>query len=158
MISLAITAMLLTAVAAAFTASAQAIGENDDFFRATQAGRVSINHFLTEIRTGTIDAPSNSYTLRLITAPKAGGGGEEDRTYQWRSADKKLYLVTNDDTTDPDYVLASNVTSATFSAEMGKDYNNTDCVARITVTLVVTIGNNAVRLSGSAAPTKNLIY
>jgi hypothetical protein len=41
---------------------------------------------------------------------------------------------------------------------MGKDYNNTDCVARLSVSIVVTVGQNTVRLSGSASPRKNLIY
>ncbi len=48
MISLAISAMLLTAVAAAFTASSEAIEQNDQFFRASQAARVSMNQILTE--------------------------------------------------------------------------------------------------------------
>ena len=50
MISLAITTMLLTAIAAAFHSSSQIIKENDEFFRATQAGRVCLNQILTEVR------------------------------------------------------------------------------------------------------------
>jgi len=50
MISLTITSFLLVAVAAAYNASASAVEMNDRFFRATQAGRVTMNQLLTEIR------------------------------------------------------------------------------------------------------------
>ena len=50
MISLTISAFLLVAVAAAYNASANAVEMNDRFFRATQAGRVTLNQLLTEIR------------------------------------------------------------------------------------------------------------
>src|SRR5688572_2230375 len=50
MISLAITAMLLSAIAAAFVSSSQMIENNDKFFRATQAGRVAMAQMLTEVR------------------------------------------------------------------------------------------------------------
>ena len=41
---------------------------------------------------------------------------------------------------------------------MGQDYNNAACVARVAVSLTVKIGQNDVRLSGSAAPRRNLSY
>lgn len=158
LISLAISAMLLVAIAAAFSGAASAIQTNDEFFRATQAGRVTLHHLLTHIRRGTVDAPSNTRTFRIITAGNDAGGGEEDRTYQFIPASKEIVLITNDDLIDQNYTLASNVADCTFTAEMGKDYNNTDCVARLMVSIVVTVGENTVRLSGSASPRKNLIY
>ena len=54
LISLAISASLLTAIAAAFSASASVIEKNDEVFRATQAARVTMLHLLTEIRQGTV--------------------------------------------------------------------------------------------------------
>lgn len=158
LISLAISAMLLVAIAAAFSGAASAIQTNDEFFRATQAGRVTLHHLLTHVRQGTVDAPSDSRTFRIITAEKDSGGGEEDRTYQFNPMTRQIVLITNDDLTDPNYTLVRNVADCTFAAEMGKDYNNTDCVARLTVSIVVTVGDNTVRLSGSASPRKNLIY
>ena len=66
-ISLAIAAMLLTAVAAAFTASAAAVEVNDDFFRATQAARVSMNQILTDLRRADgVEVPSSSL-IEVIT-------------------------------------------------------------------------------------------
>src|SRR5438132_4535315 len=67
LISLAICAALLTAVAAAFRASADAIEQNDQFFRATQAARVALTRILTQVRRGTPATDSTSSNLHLLT-------------------------------------------------------------------------------------------
>jgi len=91
MISLAISAMLLTAVAAAFSASSEAIEINDQFFRASQAARVSMNQILTEIRrANAVQVPANNKSLSMITFDN------KDRTYSFDSAAQKLKLITND--------------------------------------------------------------
>src|SRR5205823_7082731 len=61
MISMAIAALLLVGVSAAYTASADAVEANDNFFRATQAGRVTMTQLLTEIRRAdsVLTAPTN---------------------------------------------------------------------------------------------------
>src|SRR5215212_2456647 len=90
MISLAISAMLLTAVAAAFTASAEAIEQNDEFFRASQAARVSMNQILTEIRrANAVQVPATNKSLSMLT------WDNKDRTYSYDSGTKKLKLITN---------------------------------------------------------------
>ena len=158
LISLAICAMLLVAIGAAFSGAAAAVRTNDEFFRATQASRVTLHHLLTHVRQGTVDAPADPATIRLITAQTEDGAGQDDRTYQFNPSTRQIVMKTNDNTTDPDYVLARNVESCTFTAQMGKDYNNTDCVARLMISIVVKVGNNTVRLSGAASPRKSLIY
>src|SRR3982750_1159937 len=67
MIALAITAALLTGVAMAFVASSAAVSNNDQFFRATQASRISLNRILTQVRRGTVDTNSTSTSLHLLT-------------------------------------------------------------------------------------------
>src|SRR4051812_7948867 len=67
LISLAITALLLTGVAAAFRASAAAIKINDQFFRASQAARISLNQIMTEVRrcqNGVVGASSLQITTQ----------------------------------------------------------------------------------------------
>ena len=157
LISLAITTALLTAVASAFQASAAAVSQNDEFFRATQSARVAMARLLTQIRRGAVDQPAATSAIRIITAGTPPTGGQ-DLTYQWNTTTKKLMMITNDDLTDPDYTLASNVTDVVFTAQMGKDYNNADCVTRIAVQIAVTVGKNQIRLSGSAAPRRNMTY
>src|ERR1041384_6192160 len=67
LISLAITSVLLTAVSAAFTASSEAVENNDEFFRATQAARVSMTQILTEVRRAKSVNVSSSTKLDMIT-------------------------------------------------------------------------------------------
>src|SRR5262245_48147283 len=66
LISLAIAAMLLTAVAAAFRSAGDAIDNNDECSKATQAGRVAMARMLTQIRRGTPATDSTSSSLHLL--------------------------------------------------------------------------------------------
>lgn len=147
MISLAISAMLLTAVAAAFTASSDAIEQNDEFFRASQAARVSMNQILTEIRRGSTDKlSSNSTDIAMV------GHDGNPRDYIYDAAAKKLLLDTHTPGKSK-YTLASNVTSASFAY----DYSGLN-VMRVSVTIVVQVGKNTIRLTGSAAPRKVQVW
>ncbi|HEV8605965.1 MAG TPA: hypothetical protein VGQ99_11390 [Tepidisphaeraceae bacterium] len=149
MISLAISAMLLTAVAAAFTASSEAIEQNDEFFRASQAARVSMNQILTEIRrANAVQVPAGNSSLSMLTFDN------KDRTYSYSAATKTLKMITNDVLTDPDYRLASNCTTATFDVDTFTDSGGIKHVVRVSVTIVVQVGKNQIRLTGSAAPRK----
>jgi type II secretory pathway component PulJ len=144
MISLAISAMLLTAVAAAFSASSEAIEVNDEFFRASQAARVSMNQILTEIRRANLIKTASSSTNLAMTAHDT-----KDRDYIYDAAAKKLQLVTSDPGA-PNYTLTSNCSSASFAYD-----NPTGAqIVRVSVTIVVQVGKNVIRLTGSAAPRK----
>lgn len=158
LISLAIAVTLLTAAAVAFNVSSTIIQSNDEFFRATQAARISLHQILTQIRRGSVNQTWDAQTLRLVTARNDDGSGEDDMTYKYLPANQKLMLVTNDDATDPDYVLASNVSAMTFDVEIGEDYTKAPCVVRVNVMVTVKVGKNVVTLSGSAAPRRNLVY
>lgn len=151
LISLSITAMLLTAVTAAFSASASIVENNDEFFRASQAARVSMTQILTEIRR----SHAVSVTGSQIDMIASDG---TDRSYAYDNTAQRLKLVTNDVTTDPDYTLASNVTSAAFAADTKTDQGGISHVVRVSVTLVIHVGGNEIRLSGSAAPRRVQSY
>src|SRR5438552_8255528 len=105
LIALSIAAMLLTAVGVAFNASADAIQMNDNFFRATQAARVSLTRIMTQVRRGSVDDKSTTTNLHIITDTG------QDVTYKYVPNLQQILLVTNSDLTDPDYVLARNVTT-----------------------------------------------
>jgi len=143
MISLAISAMLLTAVAAAFTASSDAIEQNDEFFRASQAARVSMNQILTEIRRCESVVVTSTATDLSMNAHDG-----KLRDYVYDKAAKKLQLVTSNPLA-PNYTLASNCSDASFAYDSkgGK-------IVRVSVTVVVHVGKNTIRLTGSAAPRK----
>ena len=158
LMALALTAMLLTAAGMAFNVSADSVQANDEFFRATQAARISMHQILTQVRRGSVQLAWDPKWIRLTTVPEPGYTVGDDVTYSYDATAKQLKLVTNDVNTDPDYVLASNMTELTFDVESGTDYNNAPCVARVTVMIKVKVGKNEVLLSGSAAPRRNLRY
>src|SRR4051812_10171530 len=154
MISLAISAMLLTAAAAAFPASSDAIEVNDQFFRASQAARVSMTQILTEVRRSNAMAIpavlTNQNSLSMWTHDN------KDRTYKYVSAEQKLKLITNDVLTDPDYTLASNCTSTVFDFDKDTDLvTGAPYISRVSVTIVVKVSGNVIRLTGSAAPRRS---
>ena len=166
MISLTISSFLLVAVAAAYNASASAVEMNDRFFRATQAGRVTMNQLLTEIRRADWVACAPTNDSIIITRPAINRMPEEDsREYRYHPATKKVTLQifykkpAPDNTTykGPVYSLASNVESATFGpADQIKDATGHDLDVRIPITLEVKISGNQVRLSGSSGPRRLL--
>jgi prepilin-type N-terminal cleavage/methylation domain-containing protein len=106
LIALALAGMLLAAVAVAINASATNYEQNEDIFKAVNSARQALFRITSQLRTADAvdpNAPSNECTM--ITA--AG----ENITYRYNNGDGKLYLITNDDLTDSDYVLCDNVTA-----------------------------------------------
>ena len=106
LIALAISALLLVAVAAAFNASAVNYQQNEDIFKVVNSARQALFRMTSQLRTANAvdpNAPSNECTM--ITA------ANENITYRYNSGGNKLYLVTNDDLGDSDYVLCDNVTA-----------------------------------------------
>jgi prepilin-type N-terminal cleavage/methylation domain-containing protein len=154
MIGLAITVLLLTATAAAFNASAQAVSMNDMFFRASQSSRVSLNQLMVEIRR--CDAVSvNTTYIDIIRPPEDLTPGEVFRRFSYDSAGQKLtiQIFQAGNVGGPVRTVANNVTAVTFGpADMVKDANQAWVVVRVPVMVTVTVGNNAITLNGAAAP------
>jgi type II secretory pathway pseudopilin PulG len=173
MISLAITTMLLTAIAAAFHSSSQIITENDEFFRATQAARVALNQMLTEVRRAdevvaedTIVPGTPAFTVSKISSnllpvsrPLAAHMSQEYmRYYSYDPASKKLLLYFQDPTgkLSSPYPLASNVQQSPFAWDEAKSSDNRQIASRVAISLEVAVGNNRIRLSGSAVPRRSM--
>ena len=109
LIALALTAMLSTAVALAFNASMQNYTRNESIFKAVTGARQAISRITTQLRTASFVEPNSpADQCNLIT------DSNDNLTYRFDANDMKIYLVTNDDTTDDDYVLCDNVTDASF--------------------------------------------
>jgi type II secretory pathway pseudopilin PulG len=150
LISLAITALLLTAVSLAVAASARIVRETDDFSHAAQTARFTLNLILSDCRRGQPDPTSISSTqLRVFTAENI------DRTYRYNSATQQITLINNDILNDVEHVVARNVSSATFSAQSD---GTPLATRRVTLELTVTVGKNAIHLCGSTAPRQNVTY
>src|SRR5687768_3027694 len=114
MISLAISATLLAAVAAAFSASASAIEINDQFVRASQAARISVNQVMSEIRKAQVGEPGTENWVSDEQIEFTTESGVK-RTYALDHATNAL-MMTVHDPLDPQTVrLAGNINSLKFS-------------------------------------------
>ena len=140
LIAMAMTAMLLVAVAFAFQASMMSYRENEDIFKAVNRARQALFRITTQLRTGYVvdpNAPSNECSF--FTA--AG----DDITYEYRDADNKLYLITNSD--GQEYVLCDNVTAMSFVKTPTDDGMDTKSVQ---ISITVSSGNTERTISSAA--------
>jgi Tfp pilus assembly protein PilW len=140
LIGLAITASLLTAVGVAFTSTLSAMETSDQFFRASQAARVSMNQILNGIRScqsGVVDTRSLDLT----------GINGETRTYTFDPTSQVISLSIANQTSAP-VPLAHSVTNATFTTDG----------ASIAVSITVQVNDSKVTLTGSAVPRRKTVY
>ena len=148
LIALAITGLLLAAVAVAFNASIINYRQNEDIFKAINSARQALFRMTTQLRTGYLvdpSAPSNECSFYT-----AGG---EDITYRFVGAENKLYLITNDDLSDIDYVLCDNVTSMSFIKTPKDDGSDTKSVQ---ISMTVESGDAQRTVSSAAVIRRNL--
>jgi prepilin-type N-terminal cleavage/methylation domain-containing protein len=146
LIGLAITAMLLTAVAVAFNASVINYRENERIFQSINNARQALFRMTTQLRTGdSVDPNAPSNRCNFFTADG------QDVTYDYRSAENKLYLVTNSDGNE--YVLCDNVTSMNFVRALTDD--GLDCKS-VQISMTVQAGGMHRTLSAAAVVRKNL--
>ena len=158
MISLAISSLLLVGVASAYSAAADAAEGNDRFFRATQAGRVTMNQILTEIRRAELVECLSTYDgIKIERSPDTWINAEEDyREFKYDAAAKEvkltIYFKKADGTvyTKGPYTMCRNVEEAKFGPpEKNKALTIELCVP---VSLVVKIGTNTVRFADTSGP------
>jgi len=146
LVALAITAILLTAVALAFNASVINYRENEDIFKAINSARQTLFRITSQLRTATaVDPAAPANECSMITA--AG----EDITYRYDNTERVLYLIT----TDGDYVLCSNVNSVTFT----KDVFVEDAVTKVkSVQIAISVASDGVekKLAAAAVVRRNL--
>ncbi|MDY0354628.1 MAG: prepilin-type N-terminal cleavage/methylation domain-containing protein [Sedimentisphaerales bacterium] len=138
LISLAICAMLMTAVAVAFNASLVNFRENEEMFQSINSARQALTRMTTQLRTADAVDPNVSATQCSFFTPAS-----EDITYEFRAADKKLYLITNGN----EYTLCDNVTAASFTRTLTTDGSNCKSVL---MSLTVQCGASERTLSAAA--------
>lgn len=157
LIGLAISAMLLAAVAVAFNASLVSYTENEDMFHAINDARQAMARMTAQIRTAgylhptqgmlTVQYPGTSNNCELWTPQ-----GDCIR-YEFQSPDPNLYLVKISNTTEEKYVLCSNVVSAEFTKMPATDPN--DCKS-VQIKLTVQCGDVSRTLAAAAVVRRNL--
>ncbi len=146
LIALAISGILLAAVAVAFNASVINYRENENIFKAVNSARQALFRITSQLRTGHwVDPNAPSNECSFFTAD------DEDITYQHRTADNKLYLITNSDSQE--YVLCENVTSMSFIRTPTDD--GLDCKS-VQIAMTVQSGNVQRTISAAAVIRRNL--
>jgi prepilin-type N-terminal cleavage/methylation domain-containing protein len=146
LITLAIMALLLAAVATAFNASAINFKENEGIFKTINNARQALFRITTDIRTGRafkLDDPANKCTF--FTANNV------DTTYEYRNADGKLYLITNSDHCE--FVLCDGVTAMNFVKTPTAD---STYLKSVQITITVESNNTQQTLSAAAVVRKVL--
>jgi hypothetical protein len=151
MISLAIAATLLTATAMAYSASMRAVDMNDQFFRASQAARVSTNQIMTEVRrcaTWYVD-DHDPHQLQIKTAPIADRPAQT-WIYTYDPTAKQLMVSIQSINPVPIMPVARNVEDVQFTKDAA---GTTVCML-----IRVKVGDNEVTVCGSASPRKQVTY
>ena len=150
LLALAITSILLAAVAVAFNASIINYRENEDIFKTINSTRQALFRITSRLRTAeAVDPNSPDDECTLITA------GGDDITYRYDSGDNKLYLITNDDASDGDYVLCDNVTAMTFKKDTATE-GGIVYVKNVQISVTVVSGGLERTVSAAAVVRKNL--
>lgn len=150
LMALAISAMLLVAVAVAFNASAMNYQENEDIFNTINAARQALLRMTSQLRTATaVDPTSPINECTLLTS------GGDDITYRYDSGQGTLYLITNDDLSDSDYVLCENVTALTCTKNVVVEDGQIK-VRSVQITITVVSGNVQRTVSAAAVIRRNL--
>ena len=150
LLALTIASILLAAVATAFNASIINYQENENLFKVINNARQSLFRITSQLRTA--DAVEPNSPVNECTLITAGG---DAITYQYNNGDNKLYLITNDDLTDPDYVLCDNVTAMTFTKTPTDD--GTDCKS-VQISITVAHGSMQRKISAAAVIRRNLSW
>jgi prepilin-type N-terminal cleavage/methylation domain-containing protein len=146
LIALAISSILLTAVAFAFKSSITNYSENEDIFKTINSARQALCRITTQLRTANavyvdMNAPTAPSNKCIFQTP-----GLENITYDYRNGDNKLYLVTG----GSDYLLCENVTAMTFTNNTFVDSNDGYTKVK-SVQISMTVQNGDVKNTISAA-------
>jgi prepilin-type N-terminal cleavage/methylation domain-containing protein len=147
LIALAVTAMLLVSIAAAFKASVVNFQENEGIFKMVNTARQALVRITNELRTATavaVGEPSNQCSL--ITAQGA------DITYLYDGVAKKLYLVKGGNS----YVLCDGVTAMSFQRDVRQDEFGVDFVRSVQISITVSSGNDSRTLAAAALVRRSL--
>jgi len=144
LIALAITAMLLAAVAVAFNASVINYTENEKIYKAINGARQALFRITSQLRTATYVVP-NATATNECTLTTADGEG-----LTYRYDDPNLYLVTTGDPTN--YKLCENVEEMTFT----KDIDVEGKVRSVQIEMTVSAGGLTKKLAAAAVIRRNL--
>jgi type II secretory pathway pseudopilin PulG len=143
LVALSISALLLTGVAVAFVSAGKAVQINDEFTRATQSGRISINQIMMlarQCQTGTVT--STSLELKMPDATR--------KLYALDAVKHELQVTLLTNNPVEVHTLARNVKDLSFLTD--------PTGSSISMTVTIEVGDNQIVLNGSALPRRLMKY
>jgi prepilin-type N-terminal cleavage/methylation domain-containing protein len=155
LIGLAISAILLAAVAVAFNASLGNYRENERMYVTMNSARQALTRMTGEIRTAGYSDQSNpdfpewkgvKYSATPTSRLDLFLANQEFVRYEFRSAEQKLYLVKLSTDPNQSYVLCDHVTNVVFTTTSDNGLDATS----VQISLTVADGDFARTLSAAA--------
>lgn len=150
LVTLMITGMILAAIGGAISASATNYRVNEDMFKAMNTARLTLLKITTEIRTAQAVAVGEAETRCSILTSDGS-----DITYSYNADEDTLYLITNDDLADEDYVMCENLSDVTFTRRTLP--SDPGMVKDVKISITANIGDVTQKMS-SAAVVRNNLY
>ncbi|MBN1972320.1 MAG: prepilin-type N-terminal cleavage/methylation domain-containing protein [Sedimentisphaerales bacterium] len=147
LIALAISSILLAAVAFAFQSSIMNYSENEDIFKTINSSRQALCRITSQLRTAEAVDPCTPSNQCIFLTPDG-----QTLTYDYRSADNKLYLVSG----GSDYLLCDNVTAMTFTNDTFIDAASLLNVRSVQISMTVQNGNIENTISAASVIRRNL--
>jgi prepilin-type N-terminal cleavage/methylation domain-containing protein len=146
LIVLAITGILLAAIAVALDASIINYRENEDIFKAVNSARQALSRMTSQLRTANaVDPNRPDNECALITADG------DAITYRYEGGDNTLYLDSNGNS----YVLCDSVTAMAFTRDTATK-DAVTYVKSVQISMTVQSGNVQRTLSAAAVIRRNL--
>jgi len=145
LISLAMTALILAALATAFNASAVNYQQNQSIYKTTNGCRQALTRITQQLRTATAvdpDAANNECTFLSDT-------GQNIKYYY---SDSKLYVLTE----TGNYVVCDDVTDATFIKNTDVDDNGMTFVKSVQISMTVANGGVTTKLPAAVVIRRSL--
>lgn len=150
LISLVILALLMTAIGYAFDASVDSFNSNNNTYTSLNSARQLLNRITFELRNAQAVATDIATDqCSLIT------NDGRDITYKYVSSEKELWLITNDITSDDDYLLCDGLLGMEFEKQI-ESKNGIDYVKYVKISLKTEKQSSIQNLSSAVAIRKNL--
>jgi prepilin-type N-terminal cleavage/methylation domain-containing protein len=153
LVALAVTAILLTAVAVAFNASAINYNENTEMFKALNTGRQAMLRMTNQLRTAnsasTTDPNSRCYFW-------TGDTPSLHRGFRYANNEVDLVYLDSAGNVTASYMLCENVADMKFTRTTGLDSNNQPCVKSVQMSMKITVGDNSQKVTGAVVLRKTL--
>ena len=156
-LSVTITAMLLTAIAVAVKTSLSSYKDNEKIAAVTQGARSALSQMMGDVRAA--DAVE-ALSTRLTIVPPADGSGLQQVQYEFLGDGKLYYRRTVGGATTSYVLLGDDMTVSSFSvtSEMAEDGEGMLYTKSVTAHLELAVDNETMVVTASASPRRNQEY